>query len=295
VRRIKKGLTLAVCAAIVVGGAILMKWLLRPRPMSVLEISNSEFHRDLHDAGFDVPPSSAEPFRPLAWTRPVRSEADVADLIHTLDISPAALASGAHADLVSAQSFVHFGRPLVDSIAAFTSETTDAWILRQRVLGGDHQWHTFGIVHDKTADPQLAFYFESKAGQLDFLGHSCFVCHASGPRVLRPIRSDLVVGRATVDAFNARIAENGYVAMHFGVKEPPLDWGEPLAARSCVPCHSTDRAPLYHIHDQSIRMLVATGEMPKSHGLTPQEGAEVQAWLDAAPHGYWYWKLTPPR
>jgi hypothetical protein len=43
------------------------------------------------------------------------------------------------------------------------------------------------------------------------------------------------------------------------------------------------RAPLFKVHAHPIRVLVDYGYMPVKHRLTPQELAELKAWLEAKP------------
>ena len=59
----------------------------------------------------------------------------------------------------------------------------------------------------------------------------------------------------------------------------------PLALEACTECHDSggDRAPLFKVHAHPIRVLVDYGYMPVKHRLTPEELAELKAWLEAKP------------
>lgn len=280
IRFLKKPEILAVVVGLIVGALIFWWRLPGPPVLSVTSISNFEFHDDLQRVGFDRPqPPGA--FRALTWDRPVRAESDVTDVVRALDLTAAALASGPHTDLVSAQSSIHVSLPVLNTIIAWSNANTDVWLLRQRYMVDGGFWRTYGIVQDKTVTPNIAFYFGLEHGQLAFRGSSCFICHASGPRFIRPIRPDLISGEPVATAFNGLIAGNSYVETHFSVAEPPTPHGPALTATACVSCHRVgdDRAPLYHIHDESIRALVAIGAMPRHRQMLPAQWAELQAWL----------------
>jgi cbb3-type cytochrome c oxidase subunit III len=274
---------------IILAGFVVMAgtvWLLTrtPKVLDVMGISNLQFHQDLHEVGFDGPKASGSVQR-LAWNRPVHDEAGVADLARSLDLRPATLAAEPHADMVSIQSSLHVSVPVLNSILGWSSASTDVWVLRQRYMARGAPWLTYAIVQDKTVTPNRAFYLGIGPARVVFAGNDCFGCHASGPRVLRPIRPDLLVGAEIAAAFNDRIAANGYVETHFAAADPapPAGPGPALTASACVGCHKIggERGPLYHRHDDSIRALVATGAMPREGHLSPAQAAEVEAWLAA--------------
>lgn len=245
-----------------------------------------DFHRELADVGFDGA-RAAGAFRPLVWPRPVRSETDVMELIQTVDLSPAAIAVGPHVDMVSIQSSLKVLAPVLNSIAAFSNAQTDLWILRQRNMSGDGYWRTYGIAQDKSVSPNTAIFFELTRDGIRFTGTSggvsCYECHASGPRAIRPLRPDLVNTPSTATAFNERIATNGLVQLHVPAAELLPDLGEPLSASACLECHSLggERAPLYHLQAESVRSLIAIGAMPKDHRLSAIEVGEIESWLRA--------------
>jgi hypothetical protein len=286
------GITAGVGIGVFAG--VLLAWMVRrgaPPVPPVYEFSHVEFLRELREVGFGGPEIAGDS-RALRWDARLVSEADVAALVRSVDTSPAGLAAGPHVDLMSAASLVHFRVPMADSIAYFSNPSIDLWVLRQRVSVEGRWWATYGIAQDKTVTPNLAFYFQILPEGLKFRGQSCYVCHASGPRALRPMRPDLILGETTADAFNRSIAQNTDVAMHFAAAEPPADPGPPLTLGTCVSCHRRggERSPLFGIHQESVAALVATGAMPREGSLTVGQAREIDAWIAAAqPRRAWYW------
>lgn len=260
-------------------------WLTLPSPSPVLavtSISNIEFHEELRQVGFDGP-SPPGAFRALTWNDPARTEQGVTAAVRSLDLTPTALASGPRVDFVSMQSSIHAREPVLNTILGWSNDNVDLWILRQRHMVPGGYWRTYGIAQDKTARPNVAFFFEVTSAGLEFRGESCYVCHASGPRLLRPLRPDLVDTESVEASFNRAIELNGVVATHFSTSEPATPRGPALAAPACVPCHHVDgdRAPLYRVHEESIRALVATAAMPRRGQLSPAEAAEIERWMGA--------------
>jgi hypothetical protein len=230
---------------------------------------------------FPCPPDEASPgFRPLAWNGRVNSEDDVRDLLRHIDLSPESLDSGPFVDMASAQSALQFQGLVLNTILAWSNATTDVWFLSQRLP--DQKWRTYGIAQDKTVVPNMAFYFQLTPGPMRFRGQSCFVCHASGPRALRPI-GNLLAGAGAALAFNHAIEDNGSVSMHFGADEPAQPLGPALNVRACTECHndrSTDRARLYRVHQGSVAALFESGAMPADYGPPSLwQELELNAWL----------------
>ena len=133
-----------------------------------------------------------------------------------------------------------------------------------------------GIAVDTKAQPPVAYYLEFRDGfagagtgagankipQLAPYSVTCFRCHPSGPRVLRPQaashgahsqdvahdRGMAPVLRARLDSFNAKISNYGVVKTYFpspsaqtrlGLLAPPEPGAFlPVKDRTCVGCHS---------------------------------------------------------
>lgn len=78
----------------------------------------------------------------------------------------------------------------------------------------------------------------------------CYVCHASGPRVIRPL-NDKGVNKKTLAKFNKRLLEYG--ACNFGDTVDPDTRGPEYADVRCTSCHDgRSRGKLYLIHRRSI-------------------------------------------
>lgn len=79
----------------------------------------------------------------------------------------------------------------------------------------------------------------------------CYSCHASGPRVIRPLNA-VGVDREVLARFNRRLL--AYGACDFGDSVPPESRGEPYADARCAGCHNgVLRGRLYRIHTRPIR------------------------------------------
>mgnify|MGYP001016401243 CR=1 FL=1 len=123
---------------------------------------------------------------------------------------------------------------------------------------------------------------------------SCFRCHPSGLRALRPDFDDPRVQVSTWDrlrlaAWNLRIKAYGRLraeaaAGSNGVfrSERRFD-RETLKAETCLRCHSEGgpRAPLERQHTETIRHLVSEGEMPPfPFALSDEENVKIQDFVD---------------
>jgi len=83
-------------------------------------------------------------------------------------------------------------------------------------------------------------------------------------------------------AISRHIAEGPASSFYFPPGDKVPDYGKPLALKFCTKCHDTDadRLPLFKVHSHPIRILVDFGYMPPKRRLTPEEIAELKAWLD---------------
>jgi hypothetical protein len=78
----------------------------------------------------------------------------------------------------------------------------------------------------------------------------CYSCHASGPRVIRPL-NEPKVDRRTLAAFNRRIL--AYGACDFGDSLDDELRHHPIDDAGCVGCHNgVRRGRLYGIHRRAI-------------------------------------------
>jgi len=78
----------------------------------------------------------------------------------------------------------------------------------------------------------------------------CYVCHPSGPRVIRPFEEPFV-DRKTLTRFNQRILSYG--VCDFGDSINTSTRGQPLDNGACMRCHDgIRRGKLFAIHDPAI-------------------------------------------
>jgi hypothetical protein len=182
--------------------------------------------------------------------------------------------------LISTQEDV-IRRPMYNHIAAFANAVARVYLLVQQT-SGDTGWAYFSIVQDLTVDPPLGYFAHLKGAEVKFEGATCYKCHSSGPLAIHPVREDLVSDAPLAAAIGRHIAEGPASRFYFPEGEKIPDYGKPLALKFCTKCHDTDadRAPLFKVHSHPIRILVDFGYMPPKRRLTPEEIAELKAWLD---------------
>ena len=185
--------------------------------------------------------------------------------------------------LISTQEDV-IRRPMFNHISAFSNAVARVYLLVQRT-NKEKEWGYFSIVQDLTVEPALDYYAQLMGSEVKFEGASCYKCHSSGPLAIHPARADLVSDAPLAAAISEHIADQPLSRFHFPEGEHPPDYGKPLALKFCSKCHDTDadRAPLFKVHSHPIRVLVDFGYMPPKRRLTPDEIAELKAWLEQKP------------
>ncbi len=184
------------------------------------------------------------------------------------------------AGLISTQEDV-IREPMLNHISAFENSDIRAYLLVQRPNSGEG-WGYFSIVQDMTLDPPLDYYAEIKDTDVIFEGNSCYKCHSSGPLAIHPTREDLVLDAKLAAALSEHIAEQPRSEFYFPERSPKPEAGKPMTVAACTACHEKDgiRAPLYQVHFHPIRTLVDFGYMPPDEKLSPEEVAELKAWLE---------------
>lgn len=185
--------------------------------------------------------------------------------------------------LVSTQEDV-IRRPMLNHIAAFSNEVARVFLLVQKT-STDKEWAYFSIVQDATVDPPLDYFADMNGKEIKFEGRECYKCHSSGPLAIHPARADLVIDPKLAAAIGRYIARLPKSDFYWPTNETKPSLGEPLSMQACTECHDTDgpRQPLYRLHSHPIRIYVDYGYMPPKHALTPEEVAELRAWLDRKP------------
>jgi hypothetical protein len=185
--------------------------------------------------------------------------------------------------LVSTQEDV-IRRPMLNHISAFSNEVARVFLLVQKT-STDKNWGYFSIVQDMTVDPPLDYFADLNGPEVKFEGHECYKCHSSGPLAIHPAREDLVMDARLAAAVGRHIAKGPLSNYYWPPNEKRRDYGKPMAFEFCTKCHDTDavRQPLYRVHSHPIRIYVDYGYMPPKHPLSPEQIAELKAWLDQKP------------
>jgi hypothetical protein len=178
----------------------------------------------------------------------------------------------------SGESFVPEIGHLVNRVSFIEKPGFDIWLLRQRRNEKGYKftdWSHFAIVMDKGRS--TAHYFKFIAGPKTSgeplipaeVEVSCAMCHASGPRALRPVdRLPLAAEEiANIKAWNERIASYKIVTDRFPksslaahqARFAGSHWQETLALPVCHQCHNPTsgiRNHLKRLHSQAINYLI---------------------------------------
>ncbi|MFO0613900.1 MAG: hypothetical protein U0414_15015 [Polyangiaceae bacterium] len=163
---------------------------------------------------------------------------------------------------------------VIDEVQSWQSGTYDFWLLRQSHFGHG----LYGIFLDRTASPPVAVYlrlFEADRAPV-LRGASCYECHPSGPRVMRPLipastrdAASLALrlsteDQARIEEWNERIVGYGEVATLFPSSEPHVP--SPLVTDgACTRCHARGgtRAALEQGHAAAIQYVTHAKPMSR--------------------------------
>lgn len=185
--------------------------------------------------------------------------------------------------LISTQEDV-IRRPMLNHISAFSNAVARVYLLVQKT-STDNGWGYFSIVQDMTLDPPVDYFGDMNRPEIKFEGKECYKCHSSGPLAIHPAREDLVMDAPLAAAVSRHIAKQPLSSFYWPANEKKPDYGQPLGLDFCTKCHDTDgvRQPLFKVHSHPMRILVDYGYMPPKHRLTPEQIAELKAWLGTKP------------
>ena len=183
--------------------------------------------------------------------------------------------------LISTQEDV-IRQPMLNHISGFENSAVRVYLLVQKTAS-DEGWSYFSIVQDMTVQPPLDYYGHVQPAEVKLEGTSCYKCHSSGPLAIHPAREDLVMDPRLAAALSHYIAEQPRSRFYFPDDSPRPETGKAMMPEFCTSCHAEegDRGPLYEVHSHPIRVLVDFGYMPPDKRLSPQELAELKAWLNA--------------
>jgi mono/diheme cytochrome c family protein len=174
--------------------------------------------------------------------------------------------------------------PTLHSVSVFQNEVIDVWILLEKKYS-EGKWRRYALIQDKTIEPNVAHYFQwafDGSGTLVRRGATCYQCHTSGPRAMREVRADLLVGKRYAEQMNRYVRQLDFVETRFSEAEPRADFGPALAIDACTQCHGRDaqRGPLYPLHRLTIETLLDRGAMPPDSCPSAAERAAIRTWLD---------------
>jgi hypothetical protein len=171
----------------------------------------------------------------------------------------------------SMESKTKEGKAVFNKITLIKKDSVDIWKMKQSHHGRDSiVWDNIEIHVDKSKSPHTVSYFQfdSLGAEVDFKT-SCFRCHPSGPRLIRPNGKLSIRERLKMAKMNALIKSYGdvvHVDKSSLVRKTPFleKLGSPLKVKSCTSCHykGGPRGELTSAQKLTIKHLVKRGEMP---------------------------------
>jgi cytochrome c5 len=196
------------------------------------------------------------------------------------------------------------GDAVFNRIRLESNSQQDVWRMAQSHHGINHppgQWDELKIIVDKSQRPYKATYQQWYQGKQVEFRVSCFMCHANGPRAIRPVNESqdaslTLRDRALIALWNVRIKTYGQVMAqnenndeHKGV---PLAFSSPfdrevLKVKTCLQCHQDSpssmpwkRWPLMRQHAVAISFMLEQGLMPPfPYTISAQEKAEIERFV----------------
>jgi hypothetical protein len=172
----------------------------------------------------------------------------------------------------------------------------DVWLMRQSHLGPHlnlKNWDELMIVVDKKKS-QVSYHQLKDGRESEYL-ISCFICHANGPRLIRPDPSSLNArlgfkDKIALNLYNLRIKTYGRLSLApERVRIKPLKYSgkldnTPLKVKTCAYCHNSDtpwgRGELVRQQSGAISHLVETKQMPPwPFSLSEEEKLELKNYI----------------
>jgi hypothetical protein len=167
------------------------------------------------------------------------------------------------------------GNPVHNKISFAQNQNEDIWYMKQTHEKGE--WDELKIVVDKTQNPKRVYYYQYKNNQEVKYRASCFLCHANGPRAIRPnweskeVKNSLK-DKMVVALWNFKIKTYGKIITPQNKHiDPPLKYSgkldtTPLQIKTCQRCHGSEnflgRSALQRQQVTTMVHLVDRGEMP---------------------------------
>jgi hypothetical protein len=190
------------------------------------------------------------------------------------------------------------GHPVFNRIQLQSTSSQDTWVMQQSHSGletSSESWDRLAIIVDKTQSPKTAKFMQLEPGSMSIENAreipykvSCYLCHANGPRALRPdfnssIAKITLWDRSRIWMWNLKIKTYGRidtpdlkVAREGKPFRYPQAWlNEKLQVKTCERCHKEEglfaRGTLTRQNFMAIRFLVESGQMPPA-GFTLSDG-----------------------
>ncbi|MCA2961433.1 MAG: hypothetical protein IOD12_14375 [Silvanigrellales bacterium] len=208
------------------------------------------------------------------------------------------------------------GEPIFNEVRYLRRGGEDVWLMRQSHSGpsglagpGAHP-DSLAIYVDLTKRTARFSQFESDSDTEREYSVSCGLCHANGPRALRPRWSGSALSPSWLDSvtlfiWNLRIMTYGPLGSDIAenenligsrtqsVRRVPFSlhetfWQRKLEIVTCRECHGGPglfaREPLRRMNFLSIAFLVKEGGMPPPlHPLAAEERKQLKAFLNDTP------------
>lgn len=196
------------------------------------------------------------------------------------------------------------GHPVFNKISWSSQADKDVWIMNQSHDGLQaplDKWDKISIVVDKTEKPYVVSYQQYENGKEIELKASCFVCHANGPRIIRPdyessevkysVKDRLVMNwmNFTIKLYGkVSIAANNF-KLRGKFRTTPLRYfgkndTDKLKVKTCMICHNSNtfwgRGELERQHMGTIKHLVQNKQMPPwPFKLNSSEEKEIENFI----------------
>lgn len=210
----------------------------------------------------------------------------------------------------SLESKTKTGGPVFNEIRWIPGLEKDIWMMRQSHEGlglPKNEWDRLAIIVDKTATPPSALFLQLPPGELSWSENlkekaiknrvSCFMCHANGPRAIRPEETKFPLGamdKVQLYILNRWIKNYGRIVedpLH-NLKDPLLEVpvrfrgsfeNETLKMEICTSCHKEgkdkERGFLTRQNALSISFMINQGFMPPSRKLTDSEKEKIHKFI----------------
>ena len=204
----------------------------------------------------------------------------------------------------SAESRTVNGGPVFNSVSYERKGARDIWMMNQSHAGAAAEpgaWDRLAIVVSEGPAGKSARFYQLEPGAL--AGQegarevprraTCYMCHANGPRALRPANALGWWDKATVLAWNLKIKTYGRIALDEAAPGPgdvPVRFAgkfenEKLTVPVCVKCHGGSgwfaRSPLLRQQAPAIEFMVKSGAMPPlGFRISAEERRALREFLD---------------